>query len=250
MVKGLAKHRQVVSCCGLDPRSDASVEPSTRRRWKGFGSRLADEVVGDPRRSTDTDRQTASHEFASRVPNPVDLPAQQPGGLLVGEWSRADGKGPQERARVRAQIAQPLNDEAGRICHGAAAGECLHPERRAAGPTPEVGRAGIIEVPIDRLGERPRILEGKRAEIDERPPIGGQIRLDAPAKRRRSRGWPSDRDHRCSLTCRCGRAEQVVDERERSLIHPLEVVDRDQDRPFGRQGPLGGLEDAERVPIL
>ena len=46
-----------------------------------------------------------------------------------------------------------------------------------------------------------------------------------------------------SLRC----SKQVLDERERSFIDPLQIVDGEQQRPERRQCPVRGFEDAERV---
>ena len=44
--------------------------------------------------------------------------------------------------------------------------------------------------------------------------------------------------------------KHVVEERQRPLIHPLQIVDDDQNRACGNHGSMGGLEDSKRIAIL
>lgn len=249
-IEGFAKHRQVVTRGSFDAPCEPGVKAPFRRHRKRHSRGFADQVVGDERCSRDAKSEASRYELERRLDNSTCFPAQDSRRFVVVEGPSTNRENRQEGSCVRAEIPKPLDGHARWFGTRPAAGECLYPEGRAAGSAPKVACNRAIELLVDRLGESATVVERERTEIDDRPALGWHIRLDAAANCRRSGRWPREGDERRGLTCRRGRVENLLDEGERSLIHPLEIIDCNEDRTLGCKSPMGRFEDAEWVTIF
>ena len=184
MVEGLTKRRQIVARGGFDPGPQVRMKSSARCGGKCPRGCLADEVMSDPSGPAAGESQAANDEFAGRLAHAIDLPVEQVGSLSVCERPCTDGQRGEECARVRAEVAKAVIDEAGWIGGCPRPGKGFHPERRASGTAPQVSRRGLVEVSIYGTGQPTTILDGKRPEFQELATIGRKIGREARAERR------------------------------------------------------------------
>ena len=209
---------------------------------------LADEVVAEGDAVGPLGRQALGHGLLQRARRLLPGPLHQR--LEVGARQGAarhrerghDGPG------VAAHLAEARGDDPCRVALLAAARQGADPERRARSAPhdgvpllgAEVGRDAPRELQGLDGRQRLQVHQDEPERALEPPPQGGGEPLGP-------RRGPARGDERQRVRRGRGRAHQVVAERQREVVDPLEVVDRDDHHPEGPPRGPGGLEDAHRL---
>ena len=248
VLERLAEEPHVVSRLTFQPLGDSTLESSSRRPRQVAHSGLADQVVGDPQRRSGVQHDAPVDQLRRRELYPVVRRAHH--GACVFDAQRPSGKGEdgKERHRVGAGPAQARREKPSgvRVVAGGPR-ERLEPERRPACLLPYLRCRSVIQRRRHLAHQLDALLPPQTADLERGDPLWRQCLLqpaqELPAASRR----PRSSEDRQRLIVVAGGAHEVMAQSERALVHPLEIVDR-QERRLERPGsPMSGLEDPHRL---
>ena len=187
------------------------------------------EVVDDSERAALLDEQSRCDELHPCCREAIVRPASDGDEILDRRFASEYGDRLQEHRRVGARRRETVGDDARDIgVDVPGPGEEFAPERRAAGPVGDRGRGRRIQGWVHGARERHRRVMVEWSERHPRQSVAEQS-LQGCDQRAHGSGPPTANDERQRITVGLGPAHQVVEERCRSLVRPLEVVDRDEE---------------------
>ena len=248
MLERLAQEPYVVSRLTFQPLGDSTLESSSRRSRQVAHSGLADQVVGDPERRSGVQHDAPVDQLRRRELYPVVRPAHHGACVFDAQWPSGKGEDGKERHRVGAGPAQARREKPSgvRVVAGGPR-ERLEPERRPACLLPYLHCRSVIQRRRHLAHQLDALLPPQTADLERGDPLWRQCLLqpaqELPAASRR----PCRSEDRQRLIVVAGGAHEVMAQSERALVHPLEIVDR-QERRLERPGsPMSGLEDPHRL---
>ena len=159
------------------------------------------------------------------------------------------GKQPEQSRGVRPDLGHPVGNEGRRVGGGLRMGrELVQPERRAFGPAPQLGRGDGVQAGRELHGQPDAGLAVQGTQRDLHEPVGvGHDPAERTGKGSSRRGRARGGHERQRETRHLGGADEIVEQAQRDLVDPLDVVHGDQHGTERGEGTIGSLEEPNRL---
>jgi hypothetical protein len=244
MLQRLAEKAEIVARSKLELLGKASVKLPSRVGRQVRQGGLAKQIVRQTRRPAGFDGDPPADQLADRGVETAGLPVEERSRLGDGHRAPRDRQQRQQRPRVGAGPAEANGQELRQAARRATrAGERLEPEGRPASCLPEPGGASAIDAGFDRDRKLDPLLERQRRQLDHRDAAVRQRVCERVAPL----AEPAGGEDRNWLARLASTADQVVAERVRELVHPLQIVDDEQRVLERAESTMGSLEQAHRL---
>ena len=241
------QQRDVLAGDGLQPRGNPSVDVAAPfvRELGLHGS--SHDVVDDSDRGSLLHDQSRCDQLHPRCGEPILGPASDGDEILDRRLSSEHRDRVHEHCGVGPRRRETVGDYARDIrVDVLGPGEELAPEGRAAGPVGDGRCSPRIQRRVRGARERQCRVLVERSERHACQAIAEQS-LQRCDERAHGGGPPTANDERQRITIGPGPAHQVVDECRGSLVRPLEVVDRDEERVVDTGRAMGRLEHGRPI---
>jgi hypothetical protein len=152
-------------------------------------------------------------------------------------------------ARVRRHSGEPLCHHRTHIrLDRAGSGQLGEPERNAARQLPDPCRSRSIQPRVEAPGHLDATTSVQRSQrhIHHAGRVGHHP-ADRPRERARRRSWPRGGDQGHSAPKLTGGAQEVMGQCNGELVHPLQIVDQQDNRRELGDTPVSRLEDLHRL---
>ena len=230
---------EVVGCAAVQILAGGSRQTAQRS--------FPDQVVREPDPAIGSDEESGGLEFSDRRGQTVLAPAEE-----RAQRQRLDGpaehrKHSEQLASVGFEAPEALTDDLGGIAARVRrSGQKTDPEWGPAGTRGDLVRGCAVEPWRDSLRERGPALEVERPELQPFDRVGSQDGLERICESVSGRRRPGHGNEGESLPLGRGGPDQVVEERNRQAVDPLQVVDGDDDLATSERG-MGRLEEPDRL---
>jgi hypothetical protein len=243
MAECLSKASDVASGNPCEPVPYSAMDVDTALVGELVHHGRSDQIVRQPHRASRLESDTARHELVRRVLAPFSRPIVEARDICQRQRPPRDGKQAEQRGGVGARAAKARRHEMTGVGLGARSlDEGFEPERRSPGALGELASRCLPDLRRERGDELDRIGSSQRPELDLHEAFGGQH----PTKRCRERRGVSRRSPGCDQGKRwpvgLGGPDEVVAQREREVVDPLQVVDQDKRRTAHAEDAVCGFE--------
>jgi hypothetical protein len=243
VVERLGQQWKLFACAGLDHLHQAGMQsPGDCRRHRRV-HRLSDEVMGQPDPARRLRHQAEGDELANRLLQPEGRPCVESAELLARRRTGHDREGAHEAGGIGGDRPQALADQVKGTGHVMLTGQRLEPEGGSGCAAPKLLRGRLAEPGIDRQGQGDAIVARQAAELQRAPSRPREDGVDPPGEGRGGRSVPGCGEHDERQRRRLRRSDEIVQERHRLGVDPLEIVDCEDERAEGLHRSVRRLED-------
>ena len=246
VLEGLLQLTEVVAGPRLEPSREIAMDPLLLVRGQLRECRIPDQVVRESHQLPGLGDQAPGRQLGGRSIDPFGRPPLQ---LREVNWSKRpirDGQDGQQRCCVSTRPPKASSDDGADIgCDPSPLDGGFQPEREPIRLGPELPRIELAHPRREVSDQRDPVVAFEPLQIQLNPLRGGKHPLEGRREggriRRRTRCGPEDEGRPRVV----GGRDEVVDERDRERIEPLQVVHQEQSRLPISQGPMHDLEDSD-----